>query len=149
MTLPGGARRQRLHDAEGDRPLGPHQVALERPWPIRIAVSLGDDVGVLGGVALRCAVIGAAEDDEGHGDLRPARGRPGPTTAVAGDHGVGADDLFDLPGEDLLAAPVDDVVGPGVEVDEAVGILVPEVARAQPAVRVEAVPVRVPDVVRR
>ena len=58
-------------------------------------------------------------------------------------HGIRADDLLDLAGEDLLAAPVDHVVGPGVEVDEPVVVLMPEIPRPQPAVLVEAVPVRV------
>ena len=62
------------------------------------------------------------QHDVGHGDLAQlgvVAPRPRPRRPPIG---IRADDLFDLPGEHLLAAPVDHVVGPGVQVDEPVGV---------------------------
>ena len=53
------------------------------------------------------------------------------------DAGLGEQDLLDLPRVDLLAAPVDHVVGPPDEEQVAVGVQVPEVAGVQPAVGVD------------
>jgi hypothetical protein len=53
------------------------------------------------------------------------------------DAGLREQDLFDLPGVDLLPAPVDHVVGPPDEEQVAVLVQVAEVAGVQPAVIVD------------
>ena len=89
----------------------------------------------------RPPTLHAVEHHEGHGHLA----KLGIVLAGDGDgddRRVRADDLFDLAGKDLLAAPVDDVVAPGDQVEVAVRVAPSEVARAQPATGTEPVGVR-------
>ena len=143
-TLPVGTGRQLLDDTTGPpaawRAPGPARAPSRRDPPPRGPRPLHR------GSPPSAGVVGTPRRTTYATGTWPSSGSSRPTTATAGDHGVGADDLLDLPGEDLLAAAVDHVVGPGVEVEEPVGVAVPEVARAQPAVRVEAVLVRAADV---
>ena len=105
--LPGGARGSacttRGRPVAWCAPAG----ARGRPDPARrLACHETEGGGVAAG-----GIVGAAEDDEGHRNLAELRVVPSDDRR-RGDHGVRADDLFDLPGEDLLAAPVDHVIGP-------------------------------------